>query len=410
MIFFFVVFAVHVLIMESSSGLKKDGSVKCNEETDYCLEFMRHFSWNTNVQRSTSQFPWITPEEFQDSYTYKYLNYEMEDGYINPDDPLHTGESLRDLRRDETRLQSLQSKRKRTANAKESDFQTIAQSVKEVKGGNQDVAEDDEEDVFLDEYGNVIESDALSADKDLSAKAKALMNENNAVESAEKPTTKVQKQQQQHDYPKHTWKDLDDVRDVRHAINQEPKKPMFKSHYIEPKESVLSHSDQKTYLRLMQRFRNPGESSIVGSMEDFNLYQCFRDLVTQEQVEYQAFAKDLICKDAHKKNDVITPAARRYAEEKLQCQLDRVQKLPRSYVGLNQSIGNDSMVRMLPMVNEQQDSLPQFEMRMQENLLELGSIPKIVIPPAKRILNSNYPLRLENNYQKIASRYVHYQV
>ena len=157
----------------------------------------------------------------------------------------------------------------------------------------------------------------------------------------------------------------------------------------------------------MQRFRShPGESSIVGSMEDFNLYQCFKDLVTQEQVEYEAFAKDLICKVAHKKNDVITPDARRYAEEKIQCQLDRVQKLPRSYLGLNQILGNDSMVRMLPMVNEQQDSIPQFEMRMQENVLELGCIPKIVIPPAKRILNSHYPLRLEKNYQKVASRCV----
>ena len=233
--FFFVVFTGALVIMESSAGgLKKDGSVKC-QETDYCLEFMRHFTW-TNVQRSTGEFPWITQEEFQDSYTFKYLNYEMEDGYINPDDPLHTGESLRDLRKNETRVQSISSKRKRTANAKESEFQSIAQGVKEVKGDQDGTVEDDEEDedVFLDEYGNVIEPD--KADTDLSAKAKALMNDNvenssSDLSKSEKPT-RVQKPQE-YLHPKQTWKDLDNVRDVRHAPQEQSnRKPMFKSHYI----------------------------------------------------------------------------------------------------------------------------------------------------------------------------------
>ena len=391
----------------ATKGLKKDGSVKCDED-DYCLEFMRNFSWSTSVQRSSSDFPWITHEEFQDSYTYKYLNYEMEEGYINPDDPLHTGESIRDLRKNETRLQSVVSKRRKTAK-EAAEFQSLAQGVREVKGDEAGIAEEEEEDVFVDEYGNVLDSDTL-ADTALAAKARALMNENNASENQisedRKSKEKPKKPKQEYFNPKDTWKDLDNVRDVRHLPQEQAtRKPMFKSNYIEPKTSVLKHGDQKEYLRLMLRFRtNPAESSMASNIDDFNLYQHYKDMVTQEQLEYEEFAKDLICKDAHKKNDIITPAARRYAEEKMQCQLSRVQKLPRSYVGLQHHMSSDSMVRMLPMVNEQQESPPQFEMRMIDNELELGYIPKIVIPPAKWILNSHHPLRLERSYEKVASR------
>ena len=61
-------------------------------------------------------------------------------------------------------------------------------------------------------------------------------------------------------------------------------------------------------------------------------------------IEYETFAKDLILKDFKKRNEIITPEARRYAEEKMTSQLDRVQKLPKSYYNVLHN--NDSMVRI----------------------------------------------------------------
>ena len=168
------------------------------------------------------------------------------------------------------------------------------------------------------------------------------------------------------------YKDLDNVRDITLPPQEiRPRMPMFKSNYIEPKDSVLSRGEQKQYLKLMQMFKNPMESaSNVQSMEDFNLYQSYKELVTQEQIEYEAFAKDLILKDFNKRNEMITPEARRYAEEKMKSQLDRVQSLPKSYYNILHN--NDSMVRMLPMLTEQQTILPQFEMRLEDPVPVLG--------------------------------------
>ena len=202
------------------------------------------------------------------------------------------------------------------------------------------------------------------------------------------------------------YKDLDNVRDITLPPQEvRPRMPMFKSNYIEPKDSVLSRSEQKQYLKLMQMFKNPVESPNVQSMEDFNLYQSYRELVTQEQMEYEEFAKDLILKEFNNRNEVVTPEARRYAEEKIKCQFDRVQSLPKSYYNILHH--NDSMVRMLPMLTEQQTNLPQFEMRLEEPVpvLELGCIPKVILPSYKRMLNIHRPLRLEKSYEKVSKRY-----
>ena len=240
-------------VNKSTYGLQKDGSVQCHED-DYCLQFMRNYTWDKTVQRTPADFPWITPDEFKESYTYKYLNYQMEEGYINPDDPLHTGESIKDLRKGETRSQSLASKRKKTAAAAEQEFSTIAQGVKEVKDGKGDDEVEDE--VFVDEFGNVIDNDQ-DLDSDLAAKAMALMDTsptNKSPSKSKESKNEMFAPPNNYGYAKKTWKDLDDVRDVHVSQEKGPRKPMFKSQYIEPKDSVLTHFDQKQYLKLMQMF------------------------------------------------------------------------------------------------------------------------------------------------------------
>ena len=154
-----------------------------------------------------------------------------------------------------------------------------------------------EGEVFVDEYGNVLDQEADGEDKDLAAKAKAFMA--SSVDKDEVNGSPVKKQvrdKHAEHFPNRSsgsgfpmfnsvYKDLDNVRDITLPPQEiRPRMPMFKSNYIEPKDSVLSRGEQKQYLKLMQMFKNPMESSNVQSMEDFNLYQSYKELVTQEQI------------------------------------------------------------------------------------------------------------------------------
>ena len=103
---------------------------------------------------------------------------------IDPNDPLHTGESIKDLRKNETRIQSLASKRKKSA-AGAQEFSTIAQGVREVS--NEAETEELEGEVFVDEYGNVIDKEDDEDCIDLAAKAKEVMQNTNKKQPKNKP-------------------------------------------------------------------------------------------------------------------------------------------------------------------------------------------------------------------------------
>ena len=66
------------------------------------------------------------------------------------------------------------------------------------------------------------------------------------------------------------------------------------------------------------------------------------------------------------------------------------------------------MLRMLPVVNEQQSETTQYEMRFENDgqpLLELGCIPKVIIPTWARITKPHYPMRLDQPYSKVNQRF-----
>ena len=70
-------------------GLQNDGSLVVDEENDYCVQYLRNINWNSKpIERTTAAFPWITKDEFKNSMTHKYMHYQTEDGYCNPNDPL----------------------------------------------------------------------------------------------------------------------------------------------------------------------------------------------------------------------------------------------------------------------------------------------------------------------------------
>ena len=68
----------------------------------------------------------------------------------------------------------------------------------------------------------------------------------------------------------------------------------------------------------------------------------------------------------------------------------------------------EAMLRMLPVVNEQQSETTQYEMRFENDgqpLLELGCIPKVTIPTWARIIQPHYPIRLDQSYSKVNQRF-----
>jgi len=231
------------------------------------------------------------------------------------------------------------------------------------------------------------------------------------------PTKKSpQKRPPNRDLDHHTakyWKDHDQPDSVAIPIDQQqrdelaPKLPMmFRQKYPEPRESYLNEKEQKYYLRLMNRFsksNQPGQDP-----KGFNDYTSFRELVNQEQTEYATFANEMLNKQSRIpgfKLAELTPEAKRYSEEKIKAQLERVRNLPRQYYPALQE--DESMLRMMSVVNEQQASTTQYEMRFASPrpLLELGSIPKVCIPPWGRITNQAVPLRLDTSYSTLNQRF-----
>lgn len=60
---------------------------------------------------------------------------------------------------------------------------------------------------------------------------------------------------------------------------------------------------------------------------------------------------------------------------------------------------------MVPKHNEQQQTRPQFEMRFDKILVEMGVIPKIIIPSRGRLKEINKPpLKLAGDYSKLRAK------
>ena len=152
-------------------GLQKDGSVVC-AENDWCLEFVRNLPWNEKKIRKTG--PWLTKDEIEGTVATKYMNYQSEENYIDPNNPFRTGVNIPELRKDENRGVKKRSK----DNEKIAEFNQIHEKVREVPGQDQNTnmnasdSLDEDDEAFVDEFGNVIDDETQEA---IAAKAKELL-------------------------------------------------------------------------------------------------------------------------------------------------------------------------------------------------------------------------------------------
>jgi hypothetical protein len=128
----FVLFVLQIIIMdqeqeqEKKIGLQKDGSVVVDEKNDYCAAFLKTLDWKRPLRTTTSDIPWINEEDWKQSAAFRYMTYQQEEAYINPDNPILNGENVRDLRKDENRTKS--SKASKAAK----DFSVTHQAVTEM--------------------------------------------------------------------------------------------------------------------------------------------------------------------------------------------------------------------------------------------------------------------------------------
>lgn len=386
-------------------GIQKDGSLNTTDD-DYCIAFTNGMQWDQPVRQTS---PFMNVEDFKDTYAQKYLNYHFEEDYIDDTHPLKTGENIIGLRSKENRPAFKQRKNP------EGDFSQLHEGIREVGNEDQTAEENEEEEEFIDEYGNVIDKD----DAEALAAAKKKLKKNGAKESPVKKPPAAGGSTKSPMAPMgrlrlDVWKDYDNPSAISGppaAVVGSDEIPQFKIpsifkslNYVEPRNSDLTAREQMTYIRLMQRFENRSGNEPMTDKDhvDFATYASFRDIVRKEQGDYEKFAREMLSQRKDEGPEILTSEARRYAEAKFSAQLERVrQSLPRMYYPAFQK--DESMLRMLPVVNEQQTQLPEYEMRYENVLLELGQISKAIIPTWNRILNTG--LKIDDSYERINARY-----
>jgi hypothetical protein len=134
--------------------------------------------------------------------------------------------------------------------------------------------------------------------------------------------------------------------------------------------------------------------------EEFAIYQNLRETVHEEQIEFQEFAREMYHGEERSALwSKLNPDIRRYIEEYYEYRLKRVKSYPRFYETRN------TMLRLMPLTNEQSRAVPQYEMRLESTLAEMGVIPKLLVPKYFSMNNFNRPgWFVPNRYDRLILR------
>ena len=365
-------------------GLQPDGSVVVDRANDFAFTFLRSLDWNRPLRNTTSAPIWSDPSEWQKSMSSRHIRYEMADNFINLDNPTSYG-LIDDLRKLETRKKN---KKKKVDVA---EFSLNQQQVREVKVSG-DADADDEEDDFLDEFGNIKDPKESAAGE-------------TTVASPPLPPETVSVKVNEESSKKSGCK----YRDRDGQIGGKGNKAKFSFLLEEPRLSHLNFKEQKVYLQLLERFRRCDSDRVrrPEDMDHYNVFISYQELVKEEQQEFQSFVKELF-EDAMPKNreeiasKYLKVQARRYTEDHLRSSLCRFPKEERVPVGHLDT--SDSLLRMLPFSNEQRER-PQFEMRLIKPICEMGDIYKLGMPTFEALTNTKNPFRLTPSFAKVNSKF-----
>jgi len=394
-------------------GLQPDGSVLADYDNDYSLQYFdevvtKECYRDEPPKRVTGDRPWIESESWQHSFAERYTHYRTQGfGYIDLSNPLIV-DAEADLRKDNVKV------KKKKGVSKIKDFTVTKEGITDVdeckKDNDKDTNEEEEED-FLDEYGNIRE--AVSEAEDQSSGSDQHRTEGSEKgESKSKRKNKKRKNQKQRKNEKalreqgahlHKWLDMDGQQETsgtKEMVKSPPPSgrqslqsvegisPLLQNwHMEEPRESSLNAYEQKKYVDLLgqeQRIRRDGRVFSLSEQDRRNQDQLadLKNFVLAEQEEFQEFAKDVLAKQSPA---MLPPDAKRFLDARCQGQLERVRKeMPRMWApwtGQQQ----DSMARLVPPVATDVAPKPQFEMRPGRLLAEMGVVQKALVPSWNRL-------------------------
>ena len=374
---------------EPEVGMTKSGSLKVKED-DYLVNFARNIDWNSEIRQDK---PFMTREIFEGTYAQKWMNYELEELYINENDYLKSGENFPLLQKEENRS-------KKVRKGAQDEFSVSKQSVREINNGE----ESDDEDAFLDEYGNVIEK----SEAEIAKKADKLLKEK-PKDSPQRVEKKSPEKAVHSRLNLNAWKDYDNpdaiLPPIDERVLQDRKLPYFFKlmDAVEPRSSSLNGREQSEYIKLMKRFQNRRDNETFSDQDmiAFSNFKSYEDLVRKEQEDYENFAKEMISQKSNL-GEVLTPEAKRYAEERMKAQLETVRNLPKLFYPALQK--DESMLRMLSAHFDQEKTQMEYEMIFEKELLELGTLSKVFLPSYPQILNNN-PYQIGKSYEKVNSQF-----
>ena len=324
-------------------GCKDDPVVA--PEDDYCLEFLRSLNWNRPIKRTTDMSPWIGKDEWSKSLANKYMNYEMEKNYIDLDNPLFDGPMLDDLRKKESRKKS---KKKDVTNA---EYSVIKEGVKEVDEVTDKtdghINSTDSEDDFIDEFGNIRDQATESSEEEKNHRSQANVTSSvtkgkkkrrkrgkgsktleksgsstsvGAKEVKEEVLTQSKKFFIDYDKAPKEGAAPKDVEKEKPGVSysgaiaeqgdaEKSQEPQFMTsfHFEEPQNSLLSMKEQRTYMALLDKFRDFSQEHIGDMLRgnnqiqihDWNVYQEYRKIVEGEQEEFQKWCKDVFVQNSN---------------------------------------------------------------------------------------------------------------
>ena len=111
--------------------------------------------------------------------------------------------------------------------------------------------------------------------------------------------------------------------------------------------------------------------------------------MSAEQDEYQRFARDHFTQERNLSVLAqLNPEQTRYANEYQEQKVARARKYPRLYAPYAPA----QMVRLRPLVAEEGGPRPQFEMRLEKTLVEIGKLPKVKTSMLKIVFGKTFNL------------------
>ncbi len=215
---------------------------------------------------------------------------------------------------------------------------------------------------------------------------------------------------------------------TREADNQFPQKMLPNIGLEEPHFSCLGHLEQEVFLSLMDKFQffqaQDFSKMTEDDAKDLEKLRQLRDLVKDEQDEFQQFAKNAFLQVSFRHSGGgLRAEIKRYIDEYYEHRLRRVAEMPRIYEQARTILRGiqrffltftfmsfqvkglkDPLLRLVPPSSEHHSGRPQFEMRPEKNLAEMGVIPKALIPSRMTISRGYPPLRVPCQYDKLCAK------